>query len=115
MRRLATLRARRPGPGDRALSHPPPPWNARLARWFDEFVPRPEPVRMYARPSRRQSSTPDIPRAGPHLPPEEIARRTFGVVLDTSGSMDRDFAGPWPAVHPAWAGLLDAVSRSVIG
>ncbi|NNN36826.1 hypothetical protein HLK59_42050, partial [Streptomyces sp. S3(2020)] len=32
----------------RALSHPPLPWDARLARWFDEFVPRPEPVRSYA-------------------------------------------------------------------
>ncbi|NEE16648.1 hypothetical protein G3M58_60570, partial [Streptomyces sp. SID7499] len=25
----------------RALAHPPVPWDARLARWFDEFVPRP--------------------------------------------------------------------------
>lgn len=48
----------------RALAHPPVPWDARLARWFDEFVPRPEPVRSYARPARRQASTPGIPRAG---------------------------------------------------
>lgn len=48
----------------RVLSHPPLPWDARLARWFDEYVPRPEPVRSYARPSRRQAATPGIPRAG---------------------------------------------------
>ncbi|WP_406141270.1 hypothetical protein OH828_35830 [Streptomyces anulatus] len=71
----------------RALAHPPVPWDARLARWFDEFVPRPEPVRSYSRPARRQASTPDIPRAGRSFPPEEVARCTFGVVLDTSGSM----------------------------
>lgn len=75
----------------RALSHPPLPWDARLARWFDEFVPRPEPVRTYARPARRQASTPDIPRAGRYFPPEEIARCTFGVVLDLR------FHGPHPA------------------
>ncbi|MGL6201259.1 MAG: vWA domain-containing protein [Lachnospiraceae bacterium] len=46
----------------RALSHPPIPWDVELARWFDEqFVPL-EKKRSYARPSRRQSSTPDIPR-----------------------------------------------------
>lgn len=45
----------------RALSHPPLPWDARLARWFDEFVPRPEPLRSYARPSRRQAATPASP------------------------------------------------------
>lgn len=77
----------------RALSHPPLPWDARLARWFDEFVPRPQPVRTYARPSRRQSSTPEIPRAGRYFPPEEIARCTFGVVLDTSGSMSSQLLG----------------------
>ncbi|MGW1797969.1 vWA domain-containing protein [Streptomyces sp. NPDC001984] len=77
----------------RALSHPPLPWDAQLARWFDEFVPRPEAVRSYARPSRRQSSTPDIPRAGRYFPPEEVARCTFGVVLDTSGSMNRVLLG----------------------
>ncbi|WP_052852881.1 DUF2201 family putative metallopeptidase [Streptomyces avicenniae] len=76
-----------------ALSHPPLPWDAQLARWFDEFVPRPEPVRSYARPSRRQAATPDIPRAGRYLPPEEVPRCTFGVVLDTSCSMGRVLLG----------------------
>jgi len=45
--------------------------------------------RTYARASRRQQATPDIPR--PRLAVSEAALdgRTFGVVLDTSGSMDR--------------------------
>lgn len=73
----------------RALNHPPVPWDVQLARWFDLYFPAIEKRRSYARPSRRQSSTPDIPR--PHwVTPEEAAEgRTFGVVLDTSGSMSR--------------------------
>jgi predicted metal-dependent peptidase len=73
----------------RALSQPPIPWDVALSRWFDtRFAPL-ENVRTYARQSRRQAATPDIPR--PRVTP--IARiedgRTFGVLLDTSGSMDR--------------------------
>nr|WP_232534031.1 hypothetical protein [Plantactinospora sp. KBS50] len=49
----------------RVLEQPPLPWDVRLARWFDEYVPSPRRVRSYARPSRRQASTPNIPdRAG---------------------------------------------------
>jgi len=48
----------------RALDQPPLPWDAQLARWFEEFVPAAEPRRSYSRPSRRQASTPDIPRPG---------------------------------------------------
>jgi predicted metal-dependent peptidase len=59
-----------------------------LAQWFDEHFPSLERVRTYARLSRRQSSTPDIARPC-YVPPEDDANRTFGVVLDTSGSMDR--------------------------
>ncbi|MFD8981963.1 hypothetical protein ACFV0Q_18955, partial [Streptomyces sp. NPDC059564] len=64
----------------RACGDPRVPWDARLARWFDEYVPRPVAVRSCARPARRQASTPDIPRAGRYFPPEEVARCTFGVV-----------------------------------
>jgi predicted metal-dependent peptidase len=46
-------------------------------------------VRSFSRPSRRQSSTPEIPRAGRVFPEELMRKRTFGVVLDTSGSMGR--------------------------
>jgi predicted metal-dependent peptidase len=98
----------------RALSHPPLPWDARLARWFDEFVPRPEPVRSYARPSRRQSSTPDIPRAGRYFPPEEVARCTFGVVLDTSGSMDRVLLGKALGAITSYAEARDVPAARVV-
>lgn len=98
----------------RTLSHPPLPWDARLARWFDEFVPSPQPVRTYARPSRRQSSTPDIPRAGRYFPPEEIARCTFGVVLDTSGSMDRTLLGKALGAIASYAGARDVPAARVI-
>lgn len=73
----------------RALSQPPIPWDVKLARWFDERFEPLEKRRTYARLSRRQTATPDIPR--PSWRVEEAARagRTFGVLLDTSGSMSR--------------------------
>ncbi len=98
----------------RALSHPPLPWDAQLARWFDEFVPRPEPVRTYARPARRQASTPDIPRAGRYFPPEEIARCTFGVVLDTSGSMSRELLGKALGAIASYAEARDVPAARVV-
>ncbi|MCL1889801.1 MAG: VWA-like domain-containing protein [Desulfovibrionaceae bacterium] len=73
----------------RALAQPPIPWDVDLARWFDSFFAPLEKRRSYARASRRQSATPDIARPS-HLPqPDKEDARTFGVVLDTSGSMDR--------------------------
>ncbi|MFD7441059.1 hypothetical protein [Streptomyces sp. NPDC059909] len=98
----------------RALVHPPVPWDARLARWFDEFVPRPVPVRTYARPARRQASTPDIPRAGRYFPPEETARCTFGVVLDTSGSMDRRLLGKALGAIASYAEARDVPAARVV-
>ncbi len=77
----------------RALSQPPIPWDVELARWFDDCFPPLEKVRSYARPSRRQSSTPDIPRPRYVPAPLSVEGRTFGVVLDTSGSMDRSLLG----------------------
>jgi hypothetical protein len=73
----------------RALTQPPIPWDVALARWFDERFPPLELVRSYARPSRHQASTPDIPRPRWVQPPDWAEGRTFGVLLDTSGSMDR--------------------------
>jgi predicted metal-dependent peptidase len=73
----------------RALSHPPIPWDVELARWFDEFFTPIEKKRSYARPSRRQSSTPDIPRPNWVITQAALDGRTFGVILDTSGSMER--------------------------
>lgn len=73
----------------RAQSQPPVPWDVELAQWFDNYFSPLERVRSYARPSRRQSSTPDIPR--PRWVPASGSEdgRTYGVILDTSGSMDR--------------------------
>ena len=73
----------------KALGHPPIPWDVELAQWFDGHFHPLEKVRTYARPSRRQSGCPDIPR--PRYAPlwEAEQHRTFGVVLDTSGSMKR--------------------------
>lgn len=71
-----------------ALSHPPVPWDVELARWFDEYFLPLEMIRTYARPSRRQASTPEIPRPGRVPAPGAEDGRTFGVILDTSGSMD---------------------------
>lgn len=73
----------------RALAQPPIPWDVQLARWFSERFPLTEPARSYARASRRQSSTPDIPRPRWVPPTIAVPSRTFGVVLDTSGSMER--------------------------
>jgi predicted metal-dependent peptidase len=73
----------------RSLTQPPIPWDVELARWFDaHFLPI-EKRRTYARLSRRQSASPGIP--WPMWVPAHgaMADRTFGVVLDTSGSMDR--------------------------
>jgi predicted metal-dependent peptidase len=73
----------------RALSHPPIAWDVELAKWFDAFFSPLEKRRSYARLSRRQSSTPDIPRPSWVDKENSDDGRTFGVLLDTSGSMDR--------------------------
>ncbi len=77
----------------RALSQPPIPWDVELAQWFDRYFAPLEKLRTYARPSRRQSSTPDIPRPRWVPAPGAEDGRTFGVVLDTSGSMNLKMLG----------------------
>lgn len=77
----------------RALSMPPIPWDVALAKWFDVYFAPLEKHRTYARPSRRQACTPDIPRPSYILSDIPIDSRTFGVVLDTSGSMDTKAIG----------------------
>lgn len=73
-----------------SLDVEPVAWDVALARWFEEFVRGPLPVRTYARASRRQSSSPDIPRPRWYTPDVRVPAFTFGVVLDSSGSMDRE-------------------------
>ncbi|MBQ2802309.1 MAG: hypothetical protein IJF07_00215 [Lachnospiraceae bacterium] len=71
----------------KALSMPPIPWDVELANWFDCYFAPLEKHRSYARPSRRQGATPDIPRPSYISQDISIDSRTFGVVVDTSGSM----------------------------
>ncbi len=73
----------------KALSQPSILWDVELAKWFDNYFAPIEKVRSYARQSRRQSSTPDIPRPRWVYPYGIEDGRTFGVLIDTSGSMDR--------------------------
>jgi predicted metal-dependent peptidase len=78
----------------KSLFTPPVPWDVELARWMEANVPIVrEPLRTYARASRRQASTPDIPRPARYVPQEWKDACTFGVILDTSGSMDREVLG----------------------
>ncbi|MDP9793418.1 putative metal-dependent peptidase [Catenuloplanes nepalensis] len=98
----------------RVLEHPPLPWDARLARWFDEFVPGPEPRRSFARPSRRQASAPHIPRPGRWVPDEPTPRHTFGVVLDTSGSMNHELLGKALGAIASYATARDVPAARVV-
>ncbi|OKI15413.1 hypothetical protein A6A25_13950 [Saccharothrix sp. CB00851] len=98
----------------RALEQPPLDWDARLARWFEEHVPSVERRRTYARASRRQSATPHIPRPG-WVRPEEVERRaTFGVVLDTSGSMDPKLLGKALGAIASYALSRDVPAARVV-
>ncbi len=77
----------------RALAMPPIAWDVELGKWFDIYFLPLQKMRTYARPSRRQGSTPDIPR--PRHIPAKISEfsRTFGVIIDTSGSMTAKMIG----------------------
>jgi predicted metal-dependent peptidase len=98
----------------RALDQPPLPWDAKLARWFDEHVRAPEPQRTYARASRRQAATPDIPRPGRVRPEQRASRPTFGVVLDTSGSMDNQLLGKALGAIASYATARDVPAARVV-
>jgi len=73
----------------RALGQPPISWDIELAKWFDQHFSPMEKKRTYARVSRRQSATPEIARPKWINSGGDDDGRTFGVVLDTSGSMDK--------------------------
>lgn len=72
-----------------ALSQPPIPWDVELAQWFDNYFTPLENIRSFARPSRRQAGSPDIPRPRYVPKQDDLDARTFAVLLDTSGSMER--------------------------
>lgn len=77
----------------RSLAQPPIAWDVELARWFEREVGEQSRRRSFARPSRRQASTPDIPRPR-WIPDEETeGQAIFAAVIDTSGSMDRTLLG----------------------
>jgi predicted metal-dependent peptidase len=74
----------------RALEQPVIPWDVQLGRWMDLHIPFPERRRSYLRPSRRQQACPDTPLPRTLVAPEYKSNaHTFGVILDTSGSMPR--------------------------
>jgi predicted metal-dependent peptidase len=98
----------------RALSHPPIPWDVELARWFDEQFTPLEKQRSYARPSRRQSATPDIPRPNWIVREESRDGRTFGVVLDTSGSMERSLLASALGAIASYSAARDVQAARVV-
>ena len=77
----------------RSLAQPAIARDVALAKWFDRMFQPIEKVRTYARPSRRQASTPDIARPRWIHQSGEEDGRTFAVLIDTSGSMDRLLLG----------------------
>ena len=99
----------------RSLAQPPIPWDARLAHWFDERFPPLEMRRSYARPSRRQGATPDIPRPSLSKPPEEERKsRVFGVLLDTSGSMEPAMLGKALGAIASYAIARDVIAVRLV-
>ena len=98
----------------RVLSQPPISWDARLARWFEQHVRSPEWVRSYARASRRQAATPEIPRPGRYRPEALELGCTFGVILDTSGSMSREVLGKALGAIASYAAAKDVPAARVV-
>jgi predicted metal-dependent peptidase len=98
----------------RALGHPPIPWDVELARWFDDQFTPIEKIRTYARPSRRQSSTPDIPRPNWAVSQASLDGRTFGVILDTSGSMERSLLATALGAVASYSASRDVPAARVV-
>lgn len=98
----------------RALAMPPIPWDVQLAKWFDYYFAPLEKRRSYARPSRRQGSTPDIPR--PSYIHADIPEngRTFGVVVDTSGSVSAKMLGYALGAIASYAAAKDVPFARVV-
>lgn len=98
----------------RARTHPPIGWQVELARWFDDWLPAAERRRTYARLSRRQAATPDIPRPALVRPEEWERSRTFGVVVDTSGSMGAELLGAALGAIASYCAARDVSGARVV-
>lgn len=98
----------------KALAMPPVPWDVQLAEWFDLCFSPLEKYRSYARPSRRQSCTPDIPRPRYTYHDAFSDGRTFGVVIDTSGSMTPQDIGKALGAVASYANAHDVPCARVI-
>ena len=98
----------------RALAMPPIPWDVKLAAWFDDYFAPIEKHRTYARPSRRQASTPDIPRPRYLIEESQTEGRTFGVVIDTSGSMSARDIGIALGAIASYADAKDVPKMRVV-
>lgn len=98
----------------RTLAMPPIRWDVRLAHWFDENILPKEKHPSYAYPSRRQASTPDLPR--PRYIRTEIEKMasTFGVIIDTSGSMSAEDIGKALGSISSYAASKDVPAVRVV-
>jgi predicted metal-dependent peptidase len=96
-----------------ALAQPPIPWDVALARWIDDVLPSRELRRTYARASRRQGAVSDIPLPR-YVRPHDEQTHTFGVVVDTSGSMDRQILGHALGAIASFAAARDIAAVRLI-
>lgn len=98
----------------RALAVPPVPWDVKLSEWFNAHIRPLEKHRSYAHPSRRQSCTPDIPRASYVITESEKSSRTFGVIIDTSGSMSNEEIGKALGAVASYAASREVLAARVV-
>ena len=98
----------------RALAVPPVPWDVKLAEWFNATIKPVEKRRSYAHPSRRQSCTPNIPRARYIINDNTGNARTFGVIIDTSSSMTIVEIGKALGAVASYAAARDIIAVRVV-
>ena len=98
----------------RALAVPPVPWDVKLSEWFNNHIMPLEKHRSYAHPSRRQSSSPDIPRPRYVATENNDAARTFGVIIDTSGSMAPSEIGKALGAVASYSASRDVYAARVV-
>lgn len=87
----------------KVLTQPSIPWEVELATWLARFFPDENKIRSYSRASRRPSINKDIPNPAYVKPQNATRTKTFGVVLDTSLSMDNKLLGKCLGAIAAYA------------